>query len=97
IAGPQVLSAYAPQRQPLFWDLADRTPQELIQAAGEWLAALAVVRAEQAGSEAFEAILREVLQRLEPLSEQDRMRWLDLLWFIISWALRRRPGAERER
>src|SRR5207245_1599202 len=25
-----------------------------------------------------------------------RMRWHDLLWFVLSWALRRRPGAERE-
>jgi hypothetical protein len=24
------------------------------------------------------------------------MRWHELLWFVLSWALRRRPGRERE-
>ena len=40
----------------------------------------------------FDAVLR----RLETLSETDPVRWHDLLWFVLSWALRRRPGSERE-
>ena len=38
--------AYVPQWQPLFWDLAERTPPELLDAEGAWIQAQAVVRAE---------------------------------------------------
>jgi putative YhgA-like transposase len=95
IGGPDELRRFAPQWQPLFWDLAERTPEELIQAAGAWLVSLAVVRAERADREAFEEVFTAVLQRLESLSEPERMRWRDLLWFVLSWALRRRPSGER--
>lgn len=96
IGGPEELRAFAPVWRPLFWDLAERTPEELLSASGEWLAALAVVRAERAGSEAFRGVFQSVLQRLEGLSDSERMRWRDLLWFLLSWALRRRPSADRE-
>jgi predicted transposase YdaD len=95
IVGPEALRAFAPRWQPLFWDLADRTPEELLQAAGEWLAALAVVRAEREDEDSFREVFAAVLRRLEALSDPERMRWHDLLWFILSWALRRRPGRER--
>jgi hypothetical protein len=64
-------------------------------AAGEWLAALAVARAERAEPEVFREVFAAVLRRLEGLSESERMRWRDLLWFVVSWALRRRPADER--
>jgi hypothetical protein len=96
IDGPEEVRAFAPRWQPLFWELAERTPEELVQAAGEWLAALAVVRAERADPEVFREVFAAVLRRLEGLSESERMRWHDLLWFVLSWALRRRPGDERE-
>jgi hypothetical protein len=34
LAGPEALQAFAPDWQPLFWDLAERTPEDLLQAAG---------------------------------------------------------------
>jgi hypothetical protein len=36
-----------------------------------------------------------VLRRLEGLSQRERMRWHDLLHFVLSWALRRRPSGEQ--
>src|SRR5262249_31386538 len=42
-----------------------------------------------------QAILAGALRRLEGLYAEDRIRWHDLLWFILSWALRRRSGQER--
>jgi hypothetical protein len=95
LAGPEALRAFAPDWQPLFWDLAERTPEDLLQAAGEWLAALAVVRAERSDEAAFREVFAAVLRRLEGLSEAERVRWQDLLWFVLSWGLRRRPGEER--
>lgn len=97
LAGPEAVRAFAPDWRPLFWDLAEHRPEELLQVMGEWLAALAVVRAERADEAAFREIFASVLRRLESLSEAERVRWHDLLWFVLSWGLRRRPGQERER
>src|SRR6266851_2823472 len=47
IGGPEELRAYAPRWEPLFWDLAERDTAALLASAGEWLAALAVVRAKR--------------------------------------------------
>src|SRR5436309_6818569 len=96
IGGPAELSVYAPTWQPLFWDLGERTVEELLQATGEWLAALAVVRAEGEAEAGFHAALTQVLRRLERISETETVRWQELLWFVLSWSLRRRPGEERE-
>jgi len=41
-------------------------------------------------------LLYAVLRRLEGLSEQDRVRWEGLLWFVLSWGLRRRRREEHE-
>jgi putative YhgA-like transposase len=95
IAAPEVLQVYVPRWQPLFWDLAENAPQELVAAAGEWMQALAVVRAEREEREAFQAVFTEVLRRLEPLSERENVRWHDLVRFVLSWAFWRRPGSER--
>lgn len=95
IAAPRELRGFVPRWQALFWDLAERSAEGTLQAAGDWLAALAVVRAERDEREAFHAILGRVLSRLERLSDQERVRWHELLHFVLSWALRRRPGEER--
>jgi hypothetical protein len=95
LAAPEPMQAYVPGWQPLFWDLAERTPQELLDAAGEWIQALAVVRAERGEVEEFRAVFTEVLRRLEGLREQETVRWHALVGFVLSWAVRRRPGRER--
>jgi hypothetical protein len=96
LAGPREFRAFVPRWHTLFWDLADRSAEEMLQSAGEWLAALAVVRAEREDAETFRQVLARVLRRLEGLSERERMRWHDLLHFVLSWALRRRPRGEQE-
>src|SRR5207247_4551826 len=67
-----------------------------LASVGEWLAALAVVRAERDDEEAFREVFTAVLRRLERLSETEPVRWHDLLWFVLSWGLRRRALAEGE-
>jgi hypothetical protein len=96
IGGPEELQAFAPRWQPLFWDLTERSPQEYLELAGEFLAALAVVRAEREDTERFRSVFVEVLRRLEALSQQEPVRWHDLLWFVLSWGVLRRPAEERE-
>jgi hypothetical protein len=95
IAAPEALQLYIPQWQPLFWDLSEQTPQELQEAAGAWMKALAVVRAEREEAAAFQIVFAEVLRRLEPWSERENVRWHDLVRFVLSWAFWRRPGRER--
>jgi hypothetical protein len=96
-AAAEPLRGLVPSWQPVFWDLAEQTPQGLLDAAGEWLNVLAVVRATREDREAYEAVQDGLLRRLEPLAERDKMRWLELLWFIFSWAEQRRPRAELPR
>jgi hypothetical protein len=36
------------------------------------------------------------LRRLETLSGSDKVRWKELLWFVLSWSLRRRPDEEKD-
>jgi hypothetical protein len=96
IDGPEALRKFAPVWQPLFLDLGGKTPWELLQAAGEWLRTLAVVRADKESREGFGAVLAEVLRRLEGLAEKDKARWYDLVYFALQWALYRRSPEERE-
>jgi hypothetical protein len=97
IGGPEELRAFAPQWEPLFWDLAEEDTPALLASASEWLVALAVVREEgEKDAAAFHAVFMAVLERLQRLSETDPVRWHGLIWFVLSWALRRRPSAETE-
>jgi hypothetical protein len=96
LAGPEEARRFAPEWAPLFWDLAERDPQVLLASATEWLATLAVVRAEREDEAAFREVFSTVVRRLEHLSRTEPVRWHDLLWFVLSWGLRRRPVAERE-
>jgi hypothetical protein len=55
---------------------------------------MVVVRAERADADAYRDVLGETFRRLEPLSQNDRLRWHDLMWFLLSWCVRRRPAPE---
>jgi hypothetical protein len=85
---PEELRHFLPSWQPLVWPLFDKTPESLLKSGRDWLAALAAVRVVKEDPEQFWKVYTEVLRRLEPLSERDRMRWQDLMWFLVSWALR---------
>src|SRR5712692_579566 len=74
IGGPQDLRIYAPEWRLLFLDVAERTPAEWLQSAWDWLATMAVVRAEREEAEVFRTVFAAVLQRLESLSETERVR-----------------------
>jgi hypothetical protein len=94
IEGPEALRRLAPHWPLFLWDLAETTPRELLQQTSDWFRALAVVRAERFERDEFQVVYHEALHGLEALAEQERMRWTDLVQFIISWALRRRPRDE---
>jgi hypothetical protein len=92
---PEPYRTLIPTWEPIFWDLAALPPEELLAASGEWLKAMAVVRSERADRETFGRVLTDVMTALEPLAERDKMRWHELLWFLLSYAANCRPPAER--
>jgi len=96
IGGPEEVRVYAPEWSPLFLDVAEHSAEEWLQSAGEWMAAMAVVRAERAEAETFRQVFIAVLKRWERLSRTEGVRWHDLVYFLLSWGLRRRPGREQQ-
>ncbi len=93
---PAALHAFAPVWQPLFWNLADSTPEALLASGAEWLQTLAVIRAQGEDAASFRAVFDESLRRLQVVSERDRVQWYDLLRIVLTWATWRRPVAERQ-
>jgi hypothetical protein len=91
------LRKFVPGWTPQFFDLADKPPEMLAHAAGEWLRTMAVVRVEREANETFERILAEVARSLEPLAERDKMRWHDVMLFLASWVRYRRSPGEQSR
>lgn len=93
---PVLLRPFAPHWPIQFWDLAERSVRELLEATGDWLRALAVVRAEHEGTDTFAGVYSEVIQKLETLASREEIRWHDLMEFVLSWAFRRRPQDEAD-
>jgi len=95
VRGPEELRQLAPHWPIRFWDLADRTADRLLAAPSPWLNVLAVVRATNDDSARFQAVFAAAVERLAGLATRERMRWRELMWMLISWAVRRRPRHER--
>ncbi len=91
------LRAFVPQWPMLFWDLSAQDPNVLLSSASAWLQALAVVRTEEEELATFEAAFQRVCEGLDRLQSNEKMRALDLLWFVLSWVLRRRPSRDHQR
>jgi Putative transposase, YhgA-like len=96
LGGPEAFRAFAPSWQPLFWNLADRTPEELLATGAEWLQALAVIRAQAEAAAEFHAVFAQALRGLGELAGRDPMRWYDLMRILLTWVFWRRPDQERE-
>ncbi len=94
-AGPELAKVFAPQWPICFWDLAAKTPRELLDSTQLWLKALAVPRAGSDDIDQFSAVLTDAFQQIAALREQDEIRWYDLRHFMLSWARKLRPKEER--
>jgi flagellar biosynthesis/type III secretory pathway protein FliH len=92
---PRAFHAFAPNWQPLFWNLADRTAEELLNSGEEWLYLMSVLRVEKEEAAQFQAVLTEAARRLANLRGSDSVRWYDLMRALIAYAQHRRPAQER--
>ncbi len=93
LVGPEAFHRFAPRWQPLFWDLAERSPEALLNASEQWLQALAVVRVEDADEAVFREVFTQAMRRLESLHDSNHVRWYDLLRLVLTWAAWRRPDS----
>ncbi len=88
--------ACIPAWQTWLCDLTQFDAQELVHRPEALWQALAVVRGEQAESKAFLALLKEVVDRLEPVAEQDRPRWDQLQKLVLFWTIYRRSKKDQQ-
>lgn len=95
--GPEELVNLQPVWAPLLWDVAEHDVAELLGQPGRWFRALAVVRAEKESPDAFHDVMMEVIQRLAPLRKEQKPTWEELMNFVLSWGVRRRPEEEAQR
>jgi hypothetical protein len=87
LQAPSELQPFVPAWNILFWDLADRSPDDLLTAQGFFVRFLSLVRAEHGNAATFRSVYEQALRQLEALAPQDKMRWRDLLWLAVSWVL----------
>jgi hypothetical protein len=90
---PVEFHAYVPTWQPLFWNLAEQDPQQLLQ-GGAWLQLMAVMRMEEANAADFQAVCAEVFRHLATLQETEPVRWQTLLSAALTFILSHRYRAE---
>lgn len=90
---PEELHQYAPDWGPQFWNLADRSADDLLSGP-PWMKLMAIVRVESEAEAEFTRVLREVDQRLESLEETAKARWSQLMRAVYSSSIFRRPASE---
>jgi hypothetical protein len=93
---PEAFHAFAPVWRPLFWNLADQTPEALLQSGEGWLQMLAVIQTERRDPAEFLAVVTEASQGMSGVEGSDVVRWWELVQIVLAYALGRRPAAERE-
>jgi hypothetical protein len=92
---PEVLHAFAPGWKPVFWNLAERTPERLL-AGGPWMQLMTVMRVSVEEQAEIERLFTEAVRRLNTIRDIEHVRWYELLramFYYVSW---RRPSLNRQ-
>jgi hypothetical protein len=58
---------------------------------------MTILKADAAEVNEAEQLFKQVFTQIDPLHETGRVRWQDLLRFLLGWAQNRRPSVERTR
>ncbi len=93
---PELFRSFVPTWQPLVWELANHSADELLHTHEAFLQALAIFKADDAELVEAERLFRGIYREIDPLHETSRVRWQDLLGLLLGWAHNRRPGNERK-
>jgi hypothetical protein len=62
---PKSFHGFAPRWQPIFWNLADRTPEALLTSGSGWLQMMVVIRAQAEERLIFQRVFAEATRRLK--------------------------------
>jgi hypothetical protein len=92
---PEELRRFLPDWQPEFWNLGQRSAEELL-AGGPWMQFLAVMRTGEQSPELFRSTLQAAGQNLTGLEATDPVRWGHLLRLVMEFSVWRRPRQERD-
>ena len=91
---PAAFRAFLPDWQPLFWELAQHSTDQLLHSRDALFQALALLRVEDQEQPEAERACRGALLQLGGLHDTNFVRWQDLIKFILGWAYHRRPPEE---
>jgi hypothetical protein len=94
LAPPAAFQAFAPDWQPVFWELATHSTDELLNGEAAFLQALTILKADDAARADAEELFKAVFRHIDPLHEARRPRWENLLRFLLGWAHFKRPAVE---
>jgi hypothetical protein len=93
---PAEFHGFVPDWGPLFWELSEQNAEQLVDSGDGWQQMLAVMRASGEEAPDFLRLFGEVMRRLQPLANDDKVRWHELMHMVLSVAHHRRPRTERE-
>ena len=96
VVEPVAFRSFVPNWQPIFWELAEHSPEHLLNASDAFFQVLSVLRVEGEEFAVVERTFREVLERIGLLQKTDLVRWKDMIKFLLGWAHNRRPRVERQ-
>ena len=95
LVDPGVFRQFLPDWQPLFWEVAQYSPEQLLRSHDAFLQVLALFRVEDEEQGEAEVVFRKAMEQLGPLFDSTLVRWQDLVKFMLGWAYHRRPARER--
>ncbi len=85
-----------PKLEPLFVNLPALAAHELESHGGFLGWVLRLVQQRGAGSDVFQSLLQRVLDQLDEMPDEERLRWLELLSYIHALIYHVRPGEEHQ-
>lgn len=91
---PEVFRLLLPDWRPLFWEVAQHSPEQLLHSQDALIQILALLRIEEQEQAEAVRIYRILMEQLGSLHDTNLSRWKNLLRFILSWAAHRRPQQE---
>jgi hypothetical protein len=92
---PPELTSYVPDWQPVFWELADYSTEQLLHQPSVFLKSLAILKAEPSDFTTATALFREVFDQIDSLHATHHSRWAEALAFLFGWSHNKRPANER--
>ena len=91
---PEELRGFVPQFETLMLRLKQSDPAELTAPGHPFGWLLKVIQKENAPAEELEAVIKEAIEQIEILAEEDREEWQRLIQYILLLLLHRRSPTE---